>query len=123
MSGDKDKGHMGRVEYYYNNEWGSVCGDGSGGWSTGNANVVCRMLGYAGAYSAAGGAAFGEGEGDILLADVDCQGDETAIVDCPHSDFLDNACTHSQDVGVVCALAGRRLYYTYLLLFLARFKL
>ena len=34
---------QGRLEVYYNNEWGSICDDY---WSDTNSHVVCQHLGY-----------------------------------------------------------------------------
>ena len=45
-------------------------------------------------------AAFGLGDGLIILNNPNCQGDEDGLIECPGSFFSDN--THADDVGVVC---------------------
>ena len=52
----------GRVEVYYNGEWGSICHND---WSTDDASVVCRQLGYARAVAAPKYGAFGPGNGTV----------------------------------------------------------
>ena len=99
----------GRVEITVNNSTGTVCDDA---WDNKDADVVCRMLGYEGALSAPGGAAYGEGEGDIFLDDVDCAGDESHIMDCFHAGLNIDNCVHSEDASVVCR-RGIILYYVY----------
>ncbi|XP_038052393.1 deleted in malignant brain tumors 1 protein-like [Patiria miniata] len=91
--------YEGRVEVYYQNQWGTIC---SNGWGIEDANVICRQLGYPSASPTPQNAYFGKGSGLILLDSVGCNGTESSIDQCDHSGWLNNNCDHSQDVGVTC---------------------
>ncbi|OCT71914.1 neurotrypsin isoform X1 [Xenopus laevis] len=99
LSGGSRPGE-GRVEVYYDGEWGSVCDDG---WTELNAQVVCRQLGFSGPSSLSSKGEFGFGEGFIFLDDVTCMGEEFSLLDCPHSSWGQHDCSHSEDVGVQCS--------------------
>ena len=90
----------GRVEVFANGTWGTVC-DNS--WGLNDAMVICRELGFVGAWEAVTQAAFGRGDGlQILLDDVACAGDEATIFDCGHRGVGLHNCQHSEDAGVRC---------------------
>ena len=89
----------GRVEVFYNGAWGTVCDDI---WNMNNARVVCRQLGYSGAFSAPQSAHFGAGSGQIWLDNVNCAGSEDSIENCPHNGWGSHDCNHYEDAGVGC---------------------
>nr|XP_038035098.1 deleted in malignant brain tumors 1 protein isoform X2 [Anas platyrhynchos] len=91
---------IGRVEMFYNNEWGTVCDDS---WDMSDAMVVCRQLGCGTALSAPGSARFGWGSGRIWLDEVNCTGEENDISQCKAKTWGVHNCHHGEDAGVVCS--------------------
>ena len=93
----------GRVEIYYNNEWNMVCDDG---WDDNDTAFVCHMLGHPGTEGSRSQAAFGEETGEIILDNVECDGSEDNILQCPHNGLFVGNCGHSEDAEVVCSHSG-----------------
>ena len=91
--------HEGRVEIYHESQWGTVCDDN---WRIVDARVACRQLGYSDANSAPRQARFGEGVDPIWMDEVQCEGTETTLADCPFYGWGVHNCRHSEDASAVC---------------------
>ncbi|CAK9063776.1 unnamed protein product [Durusdinium trenchii] len=100
------EGHVaGRVEVFYNGEWGTapwrsnrhreaaahagVCSDG---FDDVEATVVCNELGLTSA-----------GPGAIWIDDIDCVGDESHLSLCAKADWGVSNCFHSEDAKATLA--------------------
>ena len=90
----------GRLEVYYNNEWGTVCDDA---WGSSDATVACRQMGFVGV-SASASFIFGSGASSqsVWLDDVACNGSESRLIDCSHAGIGFHNCSQSNDVEIVC---------------------
>lgn len=44
----------------------------------------------------------GNGDGQIWLDDMDCEGHEYSLTDCTHTLWADHNCDHGEDIGVYC---------------------
>ena len=91
------------MEVNYNGEWGTVCDDG---WSSNDAYVVCRQLGFGSSGTPYSSAYFGQGSGPILLDNVACTGSELTLASCGHLGIgTIRSCSHYEDAGVRCTYA------------------
>ena len=94
-----DTVNCGRVEVFYDGEWGTVCDDR---WSTSDGDVVCSQLGYIRAENVYRRAHFGQGQGPIWLDNVGCRGAESSISECAHLGWGVHNCKHKEDASVCC---------------------
>ncbi|XP_043092886.1 deleted in malignant brain tumors 1 protein-like [Puntigrus tetrazona] len=89
----------GRLEVFYNNQWGTVCDNG---WNLSDAKVVCREMGCGDAFEAKSGAFFGQGGANIFLSEINCVGTESTLSSCSSKKPGQFNCDHSKDAGVIC---------------------
>ncbi|KAM4598236.1 scavenger receptor cysteine-rich type 1 protein M160-like [Polymixia lowei] len=89
----------GRVEVYQRGQWGTVCDKD---WDTRDTDMVCRELGCGRALDVKQQTFFGEGRGEVLMANVRCSGSERSLLLCPQDQSETRNCGHHEDVGLVC---------------------
>jgi deleted-in-malignant-brain-tumors protein 1 len=92
--------YTGRVEVYYSGVWGTICDDG---FDDVDADVICKQLGHQKG-EARTSAYFGQGSGDIVMKNVQCQANEASLYECPKKDRSQSGwqCSHMEDSGVIC---------------------
>ncbi len=89
----------GRVEVYYDGQWGTVCDDS---WSNQDGDIICKQLGYEGAAKIFYRASYGEGTGPIWVDQIQCKPEHQSILDCSHNGWGVNDCSHREDASVEC---------------------
>jgi hypothetical protein len=99
---------QGQVEVCLNNTWGTVCRER---WDNREAEVVCRQLGFISEGSRAETFdRFPDPSGPIHLTDLDCNGTESNLFECPvFPGFGLDACNIFTDASVRCAELPRIL--------------
>lgn len=93
----------GRVEVLYSGDWRPVC---SYGWNLQHANVVCHQLGYNGAKASVDSQLVTKQRRwkPMWLDGVQCDGNETLIMDCRHKGL--DYCWHGSSASLVCIPEG-----------------
>uniref|UniRef100_A0A674KAW2 Lysyl oxidase like 3 n=1 Tax=Terrapene triunguis TaxID=2587831 RepID=A0A674KAW2_9SAUR len=99
LAGYPRKHNEGRIEVFYNEEWGTICDDD---FTLANAHVLCRHLGFVAATGWAHSAKYGKGVGRVWLDNVNCGGSEKSIADCKSRGWGNSDCSHEEDAGVIC---------------------
>ena len=94
----------GRLEIYYDGQWGTICDDY---WSQDDADTACRALGFPDGYVYGGpfGSGFfppGDPDQPIWLDDLSCNGGESHLLDCRSSPVGEHNCQHAEDIGLRC---------------------
>ncbi|GCC16463.1 hypothetical protein chiPu_0020309 [Chiloscyllium punctatum] len=100
LAGRRKKANEGRVEVYYDGEWGTVCDDD---FSISTATVICKELGFLHAESWVPKAQYGRGKGRIWIDNVRCTGSEKTLAACDFNGWGITNCKHTEDAGVVCS--------------------
>ena len=111
LQGPSKANGTGRVEVYYNGQWGTICDDS---WGINAANVACRQLGYLYAVRALPSYLVPDGSGQIWLDDVYCTGREQNLSSCNHNGWGTHDCQHYNDAGVECSSTGKNLSHAML---------
>ena len=100
-----DRSYTGRIEVFFNNEWGQVC------YQENDAvlSVVCAQLGYGSVGATPFRLSISRQIRIWLGNNVDCVGNEDTIFDCPSLEFtdvgkvVDGYCINGA-AGVICPI-------------------
>ena len=92
----------GRVQIFFNNQWGSVCNHE---WDFNDTRVTCRQLGYADGVKAVTTPQYGNRtyEEVPIINNVHCHGNEAGLEFCDNVGFGNANCKVNEVAGVICA--------------------
>ena len=91
--------YAGTVEIFRQGTWGAVC---DANWDLSKARIICRQLGYQGAWAALVGSHYGSGSRPPWMNNVRCTGVERRIEDCAFDGWYESGCPETRSAGVVC---------------------
>ena len=91
----------GRLEYYYEGEWATVCGNG---WSQTHAQVACTQIGIPFVQEVRSDFPAGSSSHIVMVTDVTCNGEELRFSNCSGNVSSAQDCEHSMDIGITCTV-------------------
>uniref|UniRef100_A0A673ADS2 SRCR domain-containing protein n=1 Tax=Sphaeramia orbicularis TaxID=375764 RepID=A0A673ADS2_9TELE len=94
----------GRLEVRSDQSWSSVCEEDL---DLNDTQVVCRELGC-GAPGLLQGGLYGEGEAPVWTSELQCEGNESVVLDCRRSSSAGKTCSPGTAAGLTCT-GGVRL--------------
>uniref|UniRef100_A0A673B634 SRCR domain-containing protein n=1 Tax=Sphaeramia orbicularis TaxID=375764 RepID=A0A673B634_9TELE len=92
----------GRLEVRSNQSWSSVCEEDL---DLNDTQVVCRELGC-GAPGQLQGMLYGEGKAPVWTSELQCEGHESAVLDCRRSSSPAKTCSTGTAAGLTCTDPG-----------------
>ena len=103
---DDQTSRQGTLQICINNAWGAVCSDPRFGVA--EAQVACQQ---AGGYRRedAEEVESVSSSGAVFLSEVNCEGNEARLLECPRFSSIGSACSSSEDVVLRCT-GKYRLY-------------
>ncbi|CAI5683597.1 deleted in malignant brain tumors 1 protein isoform X1 [Oreochromis niloticus] len=86
----------GRVEYFDKKQWGTVCAES---WDMNDATVVCKQLDCGRPHKLT---QLGPGTGQTWTDQIECNGRESTLTQCPQRPYPDRTCNNTVVAGVSC---------------------
>uniref|UniRef100_A0AAZ1XJQ4 Soluble scavenger receptor cysteine-rich domain-containing protein SSC5D n=1 Tax=Oreochromis aureus TaxID=47969 RepID=A0AAZ1XJQ4_OREAU len=86
----------GRVDYFNKGQWGTVCAES---WDIDDAAVVCRQLDCGKPHKLI---QLGPGTGQTWTDQIECNGRESTLNQCPQRPYPDRTCNNTVVAGVFC---------------------
>ena len=104
LRGRQGRRDEGRLEIFYDGQWGTICNNG---WDMNNTRVACHQLGYRYGVRVLQSWQVEQGPFRIWLDDLACTGSEDSLAMCPHKGWGSHTCHFFQNVGIECSSTGK----------------
>ncbi|CAN9507407.1 unnamed protein product [Ophioblennius macclurei] len=89
----------GRVEFYDNGRWGTVCSES---WDILDATVACQQIDCGKAHKITSLVEYGQGSGHTWQNQIECNGRESTLSQCTQVPYHQRTCNATSVAGVFC---------------------